>query len=104
VDKRRHNRSTSFQGIGVKWRSDGQYLLSRISDVSLGGTFIHTPEPAPVGTTLNLLLDAPSSAIQIRAVVRHSVPSEGMGVEFESMTSKDRVRLAAYYGGKMRRK
>jgi hypothetical protein len=84
-----------MKGTRVRWRSDGEYLLSIISDLSLGGVFIHTPKPAPVGTALSLLLDVPSSAIQASAIVRRSVLGQGMGVEFESMASDDQARLAS---------
>ena len=95
MNRRRHPRSKSMKGTRINWRSNGEYLHSLISDLSLGGAFIHTPEPAPEATALTVLLDAPSSAIRSSAVVRHSIPNQGMGVEFKSMTSDDQARLAS---------
>jgi hypothetical protein len=82
----------------VAWRSHGEYLAGAISDLSLGGAFIHTPKPAPVGTTISVLLDAPSSAIRAQAVVHRSIPGEGMGIEFQSLSNDAQARLASLLG------
>lgn len=95
MEKRRHPRSRQFKGTRVAWRSHGEYLAGAISDLSLGGAFIHTPKPAPVGTAISVLLDAPSSAIRAQAVVHRSIPGEGMGIEFQSLSNDAQARLAS---------
>jgi PilZ domain-containing protein len=67
--------------------------VSRLETLSLGGVFIRTPEPPPIGSTLNLLLDMQNGDVRARAIVRRVTPSKGMGIEFISMTPEDRARL-----------
>ncbi len=66
---------------------------TKVETLSLGGVFIHTPEPPPVGSTLNMLLDMQNGDVRARAIVRRVAPSKGMGIEFISMTPEDRARL-----------
>jgi PilZ domain-containing protein len=64
-----------------------------LETISLGGVFIHTPEPPPVGSMINMLLDMQNGDVRARAVVRRVAPNKGMGIEFISMTPEDRARL-----------
>ena len=70
--------------INVFWRSDGEFAPSLVSEISRTGAFIKTPKPAPVGTSLQLRIDAPGREICAQAVVRRVVPGQGMAVEFEA--------------------
>jgi hypothetical protein len=79
----------------VAWEGSGQRLVSRVFDLSLGGVFIPTPEPPPVGTSIKLVFEMSGRDIRARAIVRRSV-SGGMGVEFVAMGYEERgilVRL-----------
>jgi hypothetical protein len=90
---RRHPRVKSPRGLFVAWETGTRRAVSRLETLSLGGVFIHTPEPAPVGTTLNMLLDMQNGDVRARAIVRRVAPRKGMGIEFISMTPEDRARL-----------
>jgi hypothetical protein len=90
---RRHPRVKSPRGLFVAWETGSKRSVSRLETLSLGGVFIHTPEPAPIGSTLNILLDMQNGDVRARAIVRRVAPSEGMGIEFISMTPEDRARL-----------
>ena len=96
--RRRHNRFEPLSQMQVAWRSDGEYAICVISDLSAGGAFIHTAEPAAVGTILHLLLDVPSNAIRAQAIVRHTVAGQGMGIELQSMTQDDQERFESLLG------
>ena len=65
-----------------------------MSDLNVGGLFITTPSPAPLGTVLTVLLAVPEGQIRARSTVR-SVNAEGMGVEFTDITKGDQARLQA---------
>jgi hypothetical protein len=90
---RRHPRVKSPKGLFVAWEAGSHRSVSRLETLSLGGVFIHTPEPAPVGSMINMLLDMPNGDVRARAIVRRVAPSKGMGIEFISMTPEDRARL-----------
>ena len=70
-----------------------------VSNLSLGGVFVHTDDPQPVGAAIelrfSLLLDDPV-VIEARAkVVRHSRDPRGMGVQFTSLEPLMRARIEA---------
>jgi PilZ domain len=90
---RRHPRVKSPRGLFVAWETGSKRSVSRLETLSLGGVFIRTPEPPPIGSTLNILLDMQNGDVRARAIVRRVAPSKGMGIEFISMTPEDRARL-----------
>src|SRR5258708_2624002 len=92
-DKRRYSRVEIPKGMWVAWEGSGQRLVSRVFDLSLGGVFIPTPEPPPVGTTVGLLFEISGRNIRARAIVRRSLSGVGMGVEFVAMGYEERAQL-----------
>jgi Tfp pilus assembly protein PilZ len=60
-----------------------------VSDLSLGGVFVHTDTLLPVGSLIELhftiLLDDPVVIEAFGTVVRHSHKPRGMGVQFAAM-------------------
>jgi hypothetical protein len=90
---RRHPRVKSPKGLFVAWETGSRRSVSRLETLSLGGVFIHTPEPPPIGSAINILLDMQNGDVRARAVVRRVAPSKGMGIEFISMTPEDRALL-----------
>jgi hypothetical protein len=79
--------------VWVAWQSGRQRDVSRIHSLSLGGLFILTPDPPPVGALVKLLLDLPSGEVRARAVIRHAKQGKGMGIKFVSMGQEGRARL-----------
>jgi DNA-directed RNA polymerase subunit RPC12/RpoP len=63
-----------------------------LTDISLNGCFVETRDPIPVGNEIELSLDVKEGP-QSRALVRRSLPAEGMGIEFTSMTAPNFRRL-----------
>ena len=92
---RRYPRIQTPKGIWVAWQSDNvKQSVSRVSDLNVGGLFISTPDPAPLGSVLTVLLSVPEGEIRGRSTVR-SVSAEGMGVEFTEIANADQARLKA---------
>jgi hypothetical protein len=89
-EKRRTRRTKMTNGVQVAWNHSKGFFISDIADLGLGGTFIVTLDPLPVGASLKLLFEAPGKEIQASAVVRRSLPGRGMGVEFTEMDLQDR--------------
>lgn len=77
----------------VAWQSSDERIVSRVGTLGLGGLFIFTTYPPPIGTALKLLFELPGGEVRARATVRDSEPGTGMGVEFTSMEYDDRARL-----------
>jgi hypothetical protein len=94
AERRRHNRNGEPKELSVAWRYGGQNFVSNVCDLSLGGAFIQSAAPPPLGTILKLLFRMSGNFASAKAVVRRSVPGEGMGVEFLAMEQKDRACLA----------
>jgi hypothetical protein len=78
----------------VAWESTGRREVSRLKTVGLGGLFIHTTNPVAVGTNLRLIFDAPGGEIRARAIVRNTLPGEGMGIQFLELRPESRARLS----------
>jgi hypothetical protein len=55
------------------------------SDLSLGGCFVCTSKPLPIGTRMRITLSRRGQAVEALAVVRILKPRIGMGVEFIDM-------------------
>ena len=63
-----------------------------ITDLSLGGIFIVTQAPQPVGRvfTARVLLDPP---LILSCEVRRVLPGKGMGAIFTELSEADHIRL-----------
>ncbi len=92
---RRYPRVGLPKGMLIAWEHGGERVVSRVGTLGLGGLFIFTPEPPPVGEALTLFFEAPDRSIRARAIVRESMPGKGMGIEFTSIEAEARARLGA---------
>ncbi len=93
-DLRRYPRFNSPKPTFSAWQSANQRPVSRVESLGLGGLFIRTPEPPPLGTLIQPLLDTSKGEIRARAEVKNTRPKEGMGVRIVAMEQEDRARLA----------
>jgi hypothetical protein len=91
--RRKYPRVELPKGISVGWRGGGKYGVSEIHSVSLGGLFILTDDAPDAGSVLALIFDLPAGEVRARAVVKRSIPGQGMGVQFINMGFEDRARL-----------
>jgi len=92
-ENRRYLRIELPKGMLVAWQGTGQRIVSRVATLGLGGLFVKTPHPPPIGDIVRLFFEVPGGEVRARAVVRDSQPGKGMGVEFTSMGYEDRARL-----------
>jgi len=90
---RRYTRVALPKGMLVAWQHYGGRKVSRVRVLALGGLFISTPAPPPVGDVIQLIFEVPGGDVRARAVVRDSHPGTGMGIEFTSMNPEARARL-----------
>jgi PilZ domain len=94
--KRRYPRLKAPKGLSVAWQNASQRWVSHVDELGLGGLFIRTKEPPPVGTILQLLIDIPGGGVRARGIVRAIKPERGMGVGLVSMGQEDRQRLSRF--------
>jgi hypothetical protein len=91
--KRRFARVELPKGMLVAWQHSGGRYVSRIATLGLGGLFITTSDPAPVGTVVKIVFDVPSGEVRARAIVKNVKAGQGMAVAFIDMGYPDRARL-----------
>jgi len=63
--------------VWVYWRCEGMDDVSRVGDLSVGGLFLSTPVPPPVGAKAKLDFLVQEGQIRAEAVVRHMFPAVG---------------------------
>lgn len=90
---RRHPRASISEKLLVAWKRGTERQVSRVENLALGGLFIITRNPPEVGTSLDLIFQAPEGEVRVRAIVRNAVPGKGMGVGIVSMQPEHRARL-----------
>jgi hypothetical protein len=79
--------------VWAYWRCDGIEDLSRVCDLSVGGLFLSTAIPLTVGAKAEIDFLVQEGQIRTAAVVRHFVPSSGLGFRFTAITDQDRPQL-----------
>jgi Tfp pilus assembly protein PilZ len=90
---RRYARVGLPNGMLVAWEHSGIRKVSRVGVLAVGGLFITTPDPPPVGDAIQIIFEVPGGEVRGRATVRNSQRNKGMGVEFTSMGQEARARL-----------
>lgn len=93
ANARRYPRVKAPKETLVVWKMGTQKYVSRTENLGLGGLFIRTTEPPPVGTSLQLLFNVPEGEVRARAIVRNLDPGTGMGLAIVSMEQEHRARL-----------
>ena len=63
-----------------------------ISDISLGGCFVTTNAPFPVGTPVGLLLTVNNTSVRVKGMVQ-ATDENGMGIAFSAITAEEGLYL-----------
>jgi Tfp pilus assembly protein PilZ len=83
--------------INEEFSSDGSDGSTWVSDLSIGGVFVHTSELLPIGMIVELrftvLLDDPLVIEAVGKVARHSRRPSGIGVQFSTLAPQMRERV-----------
>jgi hypothetical protein len=77
----------------VAWEHSGSRSVSTVQVLGLGGLFICTPLPPPVGDFIKLVFEVPGGDVRARALVCDSRLGQGMGIQFVAMGHETRARL-----------
>ena len=87
--RRLSSRIETPEGVWVCWRCGQTEDVSRVSDLSVGGLFLSTPIPQPQGVKAQLEFLVQEGSIRAEAVVRHLIPSNGLGLKFTAISDQD---------------
>ena len=88
--------------IQVEYECMEDFLVDYTANVSIGGMFIETPNPQPIGTSFRLRFELPGldHYIDTTAEVRWVMSAEeagtlppGMGIRFADLTPEDQVHV-----------
>ena len=94
------NRQFSRYGCGtlVQFRmpDSGAIISGELANLSLGGCFVHTPEPCPLGASVEIVVQAGKARLYTQGRVKAVQESQGMGVEFEGDLPQHLQRLPRF--------
>ena len=93
--RRSTSRINTPEGVWVYWQCNGRDEASRVDNLSLGGLFVETAKPGPVGSTVKLDFLVEEGQIRAEAIVRRAEPGRGLGLKFTAINDGDRSRMAA---------
>ena len=93
---RKYPRVRAPKGMWVGWKSAKQTCTSLAEVMGLGGLFLHTANPPPAGSSIELIFDLPTGQVRARAIVRSLQSNKGMGIQFVQMRPEDRAKLNKY--------
>ncbi len=98
-EKRRYPR-TAF---AVQVDKEGQPAIGIATDLSAGGMFVETSNPASPGSTLNLRiqLGLGEPPLEVKTEILYTVLNSGMGARFVEISPADRQRIEAYLARRM---
>jgi hypothetical protein len=95
--KRRSVRRCPFVASAeVTETASGARLSARTSELGLGGCYVDTLNPFPVGTVVQLRILRDSGALETQAKVVYVHPSFGMGCAFIEMAPEQRSVLEGW--------
>jgi len=78
----------------IQWQDQGILTIGRIENLSAGGAFIETLNPAPEGSVLKLSFQVGSADVETKGQVIHQRPNYGMGVRFLGLRPPDHAAIA----------
>jgi c-di-GMP-binding flagellar brake protein YcgR len=94
-ERRKHPRFTVSVPVEVHAEGSETPIRCATSDLSLGGCYIESMYPFPVGSTLDLRLQLENTLL-VEARVVTSYPQVGNGMEFLRMLPEDRAELRKF--------
>jgi len=94
-ERRKYPRFTVSVPIEVHTEDSDTPIRCTTSDLSLGGCYIESMYPFPIGTILNLKLQL-EDVVLIQAKVVTSYPQVGNGMQFIKILPEDRAELSAF--------
>ena len=98
-ERRKYPRATFYTEVWFGQDGVFTHALARLSNVSLGGAFIQTPQVYAVGAVFSLRFALRSDFVTATAIVRNARLGEGIGVEFLDLSPENSARLEEFFSG-----
>lgn len=96
--RRRVTRLPTTRDVWVYWECGGFGDLSKVRDLSTGGIFIETSRGRKKGDLVQVHFLVPEGQISLDGVVAQSQPSEGLGLKFQGLATRDITKLSLLLG------
>ena len=93
ANKRRTARYKCEGSIEIREEGCDVRTWATFTDISLYGCYVEAQATYPVGTILNMKLDANGMRVETRGNVRVNYPYLGMGIAFVAITDDNETRL-----------
>ena len=95
-DRRRYPRLKCQLPTEIRPAHSSFPMQGETTDVSLGGCYVATMFPMPVGTTIDFRCWVAATPIACKAIVRTADPGVGNGIEFLDLDGLSRTVLARH--------
>lgn len=81
--------------LDVVFRAQAAHFFAKSANVSETGLFVVTKKAFPAGTPLHIVFGSPPKLprLSLQGIIRWAKESEGIGVEFTSLTPEHRQTL-----------
>jgi PilZ domain len=96
IDKREHRRARLITQVRCEALGREEMLLTR--DVSVGGVFVSSKEPFPMGSDIALALQLKTGGkpLSTHGKVVYSLKGLGMGIQFVDLNDDSRTTLQKF--------
>lgn len=96
-EKRKHPRYQIRVALDLQQPDTDVRMQVQCTDISLGGCYVHTTLPLPVGTLLMTGIWMGREKIEVSALVRTCDRNVGMGIEFINLAHEQEIRLQQFF-------
>lgn len=86
-EKRKYQRYTCDLGVEVRVANAKTGYWGTLADICVGGCYVTTFSPLPLGTSVALVIKSKNLEINIAGKVVTSHPGVGMGVQFDAFVN-----------------
>jgi hypothetical protein len=86
-------RLPATRDVWVYWECGGRADVSRVRDLSTGGIFIETAWRRAKGEVVRVHFLVQEGQITLDGVVAQAQPSQGLGLKFQTVATKDISKL-----------
>ena len=88
-ERRKYSRYVCDTGVRIHPEKANGDFWGTVGDISLGGCYVFTFSPLPVGQVVTLAIKANDKEINVAGQTVSSHPGVGMGVAFQGFTQED---------------
>src|ERR1700683_2862820 len=98
AERRASQRFVVVASADVLDLNSGMRISARVADLSLSGCYMDCLSPLPVGSNMRLRISCNSQSVELKATVRFSHASLGMGVGFTALTPDQLETIGQWMG------